>query len=114
VHCASVAACVLVTRVTLEGTAVNIAVIKYWGKRNVERILPTNSSLSVTISQDHLSAKTTARADAAFAADTLWLNGVEEAIGETGRMAACLRELRKERRLLEKSQSGDAKVMCVV
>ena len=27
----------------------NIALIKYWGKRNEELILPTNSSLSVTL-----------------------------------------------------------------
>uniref|UniRef100_A0A8C7WTB2 Diphosphomevalonate decarboxylase-like N-terminal domain-containing protein n=1 Tax=Oryzias sinensis TaxID=183150 RepID=A0A8C7WTB2_9TELE len=32
---------------------VNIAVIKYWGKRNEELILPINSSLSVTQTHFH-------------------------------------------------------------
>ena len=45
---------------------VNIAVIKYWGKRDTELILPTNDSLSVTLDQDHLRTVTTARADASF------------------------------------------------
>uniref|UniRef100_A0A1D5RLX3 Mevalonate (diphospho) decarboxylase n=1 Tax=Mus musculus TaxID=10090 RepID=A0A1D5RLX3_MOUSE len=31
---------------------VNIAVIKYWGKRDEALILPINSSLSVTLHQD--------------------------------------------------------------
>jgi len=38
---------------------VNIAVIKYWGKRDTELILPTNSSLSVTLDQDNLRSTTT-------------------------------------------------------
>lgn len=33
---------------------VNIAVIKYWGKRNEEFILPINDSLSVTLSTEHV------------------------------------------------------------
>ena len=31
-------------------TPINIALIKYWGKRDEERNLPTNSSLSLTLS----------------------------------------------------------------
>src|SRR5699024_8699660 len=44
----------------MKGTAkahTNIALIKYWGKRNEELILPTNSSLSVTL--DGLHTETT-------------------------------------------------------
>jgi diphosphomevalonate decarboxylase len=33
---------------------VNIAVIKYWGKRDEELVLPVNSSLSVTLNQDQV------------------------------------------------------------
>ncbi|KAH9920126.1 GHMP kinase, partial [Fomitopsis serialis] len=40
---------------------VNIACIKYWGKRDTKLILPTNSSLSVTLDQDHLRSTTTSR-----------------------------------------------------
>ena len=41
---------------------VNIAVIKYWGKRDTVRILPTNSSLSVTLDTADLRTTTTIRA----------------------------------------------------
>lgn len=53
----------------------NIAVIKYWGKRDVKLNLPINSSVSVTLSQDDLRTKTTAVASTAFTEDRLWLNG---------------------------------------
>ncbi|KAK3814954.1 MAG: diphosphomevalonate decarboxylase [Benniella sp.] len=73
---------------------VNIAVIKYWGKRDTTLILPTNSSLSVTLSQDQLHSKTTIRASADFTSDRLWLNGIEESIEKNKRLVACLRETR--------------------
>ena len=83
----------------------NIAVIKYWGKREpLELILPTNSSLSVTLSQDHLRSKTTIRAEAGFDKDRLWLNGEEEEVKSTGRMANCLREMRALRKELEQQK----------
>ena len=52
----------------------NIAVIKYWGKRDVKLNLPINSSVSVTLNQDDLRATTTVVASRAFPADRLWLN----------------------------------------
>ena len=77
---------------------VNIAVIKYWGKRDTRLILPTNDSLSVTLDQDHLRTVTTARADSSFQAGArLWLNGVEDEIKAGGRLDACLVELRRLR-----------------
>lgn len=83
---------------------VNIAVVKYWGKRDSELILPTNDSLSVTLDQDHLRTITTARADPAFGSvddgtrqDRLWLNGVEDEIKEGGRLSSCISELRRMR-----------------
>lgn len=80
------------------------------GKREpLSLILPTNSSLSLTLSQDHLQSKTTIRADASFSKDRLWLNGVEEEVQTTGRMANCLRELRKIRKDFEGAHA-DAKV----
>ncbi|KAJ2722216.1 diphosphomevalonate decarboxylase, partial [Coemansia sp. Cherry 401B] len=86
---------------------VNIAVIKYWGKRDSALILPTNSSLSVTLSQDHLSTRTTIRASPEFAADRLWLNGVEEDISASKRLTNCITTARKLRAALEE-QTADA------
>lgn len=54
---------------------VNIAVVKYWGKRNEELILPLNSSLSVTLNQDNLKSTTTVLLDPNLNEDELWLNG---------------------------------------
>jgi len=82
---------------------VNIACIKYWGKRDTKLILPTNSSLSVTLDQDHLRSTTTSRADTSFGRDRLWLNGKEEEIKPGGRLATCIAELRKMREDMEKT-----------
>lgn len=77
---------------------VNIATLKYWGKRDVTLNLPTNSSISVTLSQEDLRATTTARASADFKEDALYLNGKLEPFGK--RALAVLRELRAARRAL--------------
>ncbi|KZT10878.1 Diphosphomevalonate decarboxylase [Laetiporus sulphureus 93-53] len=81
---------------------VNIACIKYWGKRDTKLILPTNSSLSVTLDQDHLRSTTTSRADPSFEKDRLWLNGVEEEIKDGGRLATCISEMKRMRREVER------------
>ncbi|CAO3618724.1 unnamed protein product [Mucor hiemalis] len=80
---------------------VNIAVIKYWGKRDTELILPTNSSLSVTLSQDILHSKTTISASKDYSHDCLWLNGIEEDITKNKRMHNCFRETRALRKEME-------------
>ncbi|KAJ0002145.1 hypothetical protein NQD34_001941 [Periophthalmus magnuspinnatus] len=73
---------------------VNIAVIKYWGKRNEELILPINSSLSVTLHQDQLKTTTTVATSRSFEEDRIWLNGKEEDITHP-RLQSCLREIRR-------------------
>ncbi|KAI0837422.1 Diphosphomevalonate decarboxylase [Hypoxylon sp. FL0890] len=80
---------------------VNIAVVKYWGKRDPKLNLPTNSSLSVTLSQADLRTLTTATCSASYQGDdSLTLNGEPSDI--TGaRTQACLRELRARRAALE-------------
>ncbi|XP_074864922.1 diphosphomevalonate decarboxylase isoform X2 [Carettochelys insculpta] len=77
---------------------VNIAVIKYWGKRDEELILPINSSLSVTLHQDQLKTTTTAAISRDFKEDRLWLNG-EEADVQHPRLQSCLREMHTLARL---------------
>ncbi|KAK4992423.1 diphosphomevalonate decarboxylase [Elasticomyces elasticus] len=83
---------------------VNIAVIKYWGKRDPTLNLPTNSSLSVTLSQSDLRTHTTATCSASYTSDSLLLNGKDQDIS-TARTQACLRELRTLRRKLESESS---------
>ncbi|KAI9361206.1 diphosphomevalonate decarboxylase [Zopfochytrium polystomum] len=90
---------------------VNIAVIKYWGKRDEALLLPTNSSLSVTLSQDHLKSTTTVRlvspsaaATGATVRDRIWLNGKEEQVSAK-RLSNVLQEVRRLRRSME---AGDA------
>ncbi len=59
---------------------VNIAVIKYWGKRDEELVLPVNSSMSGSISMSDLRTVTSVALSAAFSHDRIWLNAVEEDI----------------------------------
>lgn len=75
---------------------VNIAVIKYWGKRDDELILPVNSSLSATLNQTDLKTQTTVLLFAATGSesrDRIWLNGKEENIGNP-RLQSCLQAVR--------------------
>ncbi|KAG1736003.1 Diphosphomevalonate decarboxylase [Suillus lakei] len=88
---------------------VNIACIKYWGKRNESLILPTNSSLSVTLSQDNLRSTTTARADPSFTADCLWLNGKVDPIKAGGRLHTCISEMKRLRAAFEAAKSQSTK-----
>lgn len=75
---------------------------RYWGKRDPKLNLPTNSSLSVTLSQSDLRTLTTASCSASYPpnTDSLLLNGEPSDI--TGaRTQACIRELRARRKALE-------------
>jgi len=83
---------------------------RYWGKRDTKLILPTNSSLSVTLDQDHLRSTTTARADESFERDILWLNGKEDPIKEGGRLATCIGEMKRIRREFESANPNEPKV----
>ncbi|OCL01987.1 diphosphomevalonate decarboxylase [Glonium stellatum] len=80
---------------------VNIAVIKYWGKRDPKLNLPTNSSLSVTLSQSDLRTHTTASCSPKFTyEDSLLLNGSPQDVSGA-RTQACFRELRALRKKIE-------------
>lgn len=59
----------------MQGTAkahTNMALIKYWGKRDEEKVLPTNSSLSLTL--DKLYTTTTVTFDEKLKRDELHIN----------------------------------------
>lgn len=84
---------------------VNIAVVKYWGKRDEDLILPINSSLSVTLDQDQLKTTTTVASCRSFQEDRIWLNGKEEDIHHP-RLQSCLREVRRLAR--KRRNDGDS------
>ncbi|OAQ96535.1 hypothetical protein LLEC1_06445 [Akanthomyces lecanii] len=84
---------------------VNIAVVKYWGKRDAKLNLPTNSSISVTLSQADLRTLTTASCSTTFTEDSLTLNGELSDISGA-RTQACFRELRSRRADLEASDAS--------
>ncbi|XP_062860561.1 diphosphomevalonate decarboxylase isoform X2 [Trichomycterus rosablanca] len=87
---------------------VNIAVIKYWGKRDEELILPINSSLSVTLHQDQLKTTTTVACSRKFHEDRIWLNGKEEYINQP-RLQSCLREIRRLARKRRSEEDSSSK-----
>jgi diphosphomevalonate decarboxylase len=76
----------------------NRYLIRYWGKRDTSLNLPTNSSLSVTLSQKSLRTHTTASCSESYSGpDSLILNGDKEDIESSKRTQACLKHLRKLR-----------------
>ncbi|KAE8706471.1 Diphosphomevalonate decarboxylase [Hibiscus syriacus] len=86
-------------------TPTNIAVIKYWGKRDETLILPVNDSISVTLDPAHLCTTTTVAVSPAFQQDRMWLNGKEMSLSG-GRYQNCLREIRKRAREVEDKEKG--------
>lgn len=82
-------------------------VSRYWGKRDTTLNLPTNSSLSVTLSQKSLRTLTTASCSAKYPAeDTLNLNGKSQEIQSSKRTLACLSNLRALRKSLEDTDAS--------
>lgn len=79
---------------------VNIATLKYWGKRDKTLNLPTNSSISVTLSQKDLRTLTTASTSEKYTKDELYLNGELHPI-DSERSVMCLAKLREYRLELE-------------
>ncbi|CAH0386673.1 unnamed protein product [Bemisia tabaci] len=73
---------------------VNIAVIKYWGKRDEKLILPLNDSVSGTLSTDQMHAKTTVMRCKDFTEDKIWLNGKEVSFSNP-RLLSCMKEIRR-------------------
>lgn len=82
-------------RVTVEAP-INIAFIKYWGKRDggEKLILPTNDSFSITLSTKPFRTKTSVELREDLAEDELWLNGTKTDISATPRVQAVLERVR--------------------
>lgn len=59
---------------------VNIAVIKYWGKKDKKLKLPINDSISATLNLDDMCTTTTVHISPNFNQDKLFLNGKEQEI----------------------------------
>lgn len=70
----------------------NIALVKYWGKRNTPLNLPVAGSLSITL--DRLWTRTRVRFMPGLAADRVRLNGRDDAVAAR-RVMACLDLLRE-------------------
>ncbi len=72
----------------------NIALIKYWGKRNEALFLPMNSSLSLTL--DAFFTDTQVKIDPNATEDVFFLNGKKQSVEETQKMSKFLDLFRKE------------------
>lgn len=86
-------------------TPTNIAVIKYWGKRDESLILPVNDSISVTLDPDHLCTTTTVAVSPSFEQDRMWLNGKEISLSGA-RYQKCLKEIRSRANDVEDKEKG--------
>nr|QFU80955.1 MevPPD [Eotetranychus kankitus] len=73
---------------------VNIAVIKYWGKKDEKLITPINNSISATLSIDDLCATTTITISSNYQEDEFWLNGEKQTISDNKRLSHCLVQFR--------------------
>lgn len=73
---------------------VNIALIKYWGKRDEKLVLPLNSSVSVTLNQDELRARTTVAVSRNFKEDKMWLNGREQSM-KNARLQSVISQIKR-------------------
>lgn len=85
---------------TTAQTPTNIAVIKYWGKRDEALILAVNDSISVTLDPQHLCTTTTVAVSPMFQSDRMWLNG------KVSFLLVCFWGKRRERGGIEVFGSG--------
>lgn len=69
----------------------NIALVKYWGKRNLELNLPATGSISITL--DALRTETTLHPEPDARADSLELNGQPADASRASRVLNLMREL---------------------
>src|SRR4051794_17061900 len=73
----------------------NMALVKYWGKRDEALVLPFTGSLSMTL--DALSTETSVAFTGSAGPDTLLLDGAPAEAGETRRATVLLDLIRAQR-----------------
>jgi len=72
----------------------NIALIKYWGKKDFDLNIPQNNSLSVTL--DGLTTKTTVEFSSLYKHDELILNNILQSIEESKKLISFLNLIREK------------------
>jgi diphosphomevalonate decarboxylase len=80
----------------------NIALVKYWGKRDAALNLPAAGSLSLTL--DAMGTRTSVRFSDALAADRLVLNGADADAKATARVSSFLDRVRARGRLAARAE----------
>lgn len=75
----------------------NIALIKYWGKKDEQLILPMNSSLSLTL--DAFYTETTVHFDESYTEDTFCLDGEKQDPKQTAKISNFLDLVREQQNL---------------
>ncbi|MEI5991138.1 diphosphomevalonate decarboxylase [Enterococcus crotali] len=75
----------------------NIALIKYWGKKNEQLILPMNSSLSLTL--DAFYTETSVHFDETLTEDIFFLDGKKQDSKQTEKISNFLDMVRKQKNL---------------
>jgi diphosphomevalonate decarboxylase len=72
----------------------NIALIKYWGKKDEHLILPMNNSLSLTL--DAFYTETTVEFNKSFTEDSFFLDGIKQDQKQTAKITAFLALVRQQ------------------
>ncbi|KHN75662.1 Diphosphomevalonate decarboxylase [Toxocara canis] len=84
---------------------INIALIKYWGKRDEDLVLPLNDSVSLNV--DDLYAKTRIRTGASIHEDSVAVNGRAVDLSKPNRFSSCFAEVRRISRKRLMNDDGD-------
>lgn len=83
----------------------NIAIIKYWGKADAEKMIPSTSSISLTLENMYTETKLSLLPDAE--ADEFYIDGVLQNEAEHAKMSKILDYFRKDQPLFVKIESSN-------
>ncbi|CAG9533711.1 unnamed protein product [Cercopithifilaria johnstoni] len=86
---------------------INIALVKYWGKRNQDLMLPLNDSISLSIND--VCAKTIVRIGPSIKKDSVSINGSNVCFSKHPEFLRCFKEVRRlirKRSIISERKSG--------